>query len=1254
MLTPTLSSITDVTLFAGSPLHIALNGSDTEGQDLSFTASSSNVTVSTFVPEGNRSLQISVLQGDPLSPTIEGDMTFQLFETRSPRAAQRIIDLTDTDFYNDSIFHRVIDDFVIQGGDPVGNPPGTGGSGTTFDDQFHPDLQHNAIGMLSMAKSFDDTNDSQFFITEYTAGDSNSVQGLRGLDSQHTVFGFQTTGESIRAAISETATTNSRPDEDVTLTDASIFVDNENGALMLSAPEGTSSTTSVITVTVTDTDGNMDTQTFNVTVEPDPFDNQPYLLDIPNVRTLVDVPTSFNLSAFDLEGSAAAFLDEEFLQSFGLAVPAESHEDVNYAVDASSGLVTVTPIKGFTTSTASAPGGTSELTVAAAVITTEIDYQVVGIEIVDAALPLNVSATDHPNLNESDDGDADTFTLSRTGTIIEISINSQSVQRAEDISVSTLTITGSSDDDTLIIDYSGGNPIPAGGLTFAGGTQVSGDAIQITGGTVGTATYAFTNANDGLITLDTSNVTFTGLEPILDNLNVADRVFTFSAAADTIVVGDDGTAANGLSRIAAVGTAETVDFTTPTNSLTINTGDGDNSVNVGNLDDGAFPVSVVGGDGNDTIITSTAADSIDGGAGADILIGGGGADVINGGTGADILSGVSGADHLDGGDGEDTVSGGSGPDTLSGGANNDTLDGGTGNDQLAETIDGNLVLTASGATGSNGNDSLSSFESAVITGGDNPDTIDVSSVSFSVTATGNGGPDTIIGGSAADNFDGGDGDDILIGGQSGDILIGGDGNDVLLGSGGKDDLRGDAGDDVLRGQGTTGDTLRGGAGDDAMNGGAGSDVVIESNDADFVITNSSLTGNGNDTLTSVERAFLVGGPSNNTLDASALLVVGFTTVTLDGADGDDSLIGSAGNDILFDGTSGNDTMRGGAGDDFLFGGSGRDLLDGQDGEDTVRGQGGTGDTLIGGLGDDFLDGGNGVDRIQETISGNATVTNGSLVSNLGNDVLLRFEKVFIIGDAGDNTIDASGFSSNKLITLAGAEGNDTLIGSTTGSSLIFGGTGNDLITGGASADFLYGGEDADTINAGDGNDLLSGDAGQDVLNGEGDDDQINGLSGGDIIDGGAGDDTADGGAGNDSLEGGAGNDSLVGAAGNDTINGGDDSDTVQGGTGDDSVDGGSGNDGISLAGGADFATGGVGEDTLYGGSGNDTLLGGGDDDILVGGLDDDELNGNDATQDTLVLGQGDGTVQAGDVGIDSAEIDNAFMLDPLPPWVEEV
>lgn len=186
-------------------------------------------------------------------------------------------------------------------------------------------------------------------------------------------------------------------------------------------------------------------------------------------------------------------------------------------------------------------------------------------------------------------------------------------------------------------------------------------------------------------------------------------------------------------------------------------------------------------------------------------------------------------------------------------------------------------------------------------------------------------------------FNGADGDDAFDGRarSSQATVSGGNGNDTLRGGSGNDQLNGDAGDDVLGG----------GLGNDLIDGGAGAaDMLDDGGDADLVLTNSVMSGIGNDVLIGIERASIFGGPSPNRIDASAFVDIGFTI--LDGAGGGDVLIGTAGDDILTT-TAGiqGDLMMGGPGIDFIFAGAGADAIDGGDGDDFLFGQGGSGDLL---------------------------------------------------------------------------------------------------------------------------------------------------------------------------------------------------------------------------------------------------------------------------------------------------------------------
>ena len=315
---PSLLPIDDMTLLGGSPLHIPLNGFDPTGQDLAFTATSDNALVSTFIPEGNRSIRFDV--------TDFGTMVFELFEGRAPRVTEQIVQLAESGFYDGITFHRVIDGFVIQGGDPTG----TGGGGSTlddFDDQYHVDLQHNRTGILSMAKGGDDTNDSQFFVTE---------GATRLLDFNHSIFGQLVEGENVRQLISNVQTgAGDRPLNDVVMESVQIFVDNENGVLMLKAPEGASGVAN-ITVTATDESGNTFERTFRVDVEPDTFNGTPFLDDIPEIHTTVNTPVTTQVSATDVEGDPII-----------LVVTPSGVASFDIDIDEQTGEFTVTPPTDF-------------------------------------------------------------------------------------------------------------------------------------------------------------------------------------------------------------------------------------------------------------------------------------------------------------------------------------------------------------------------------------------------------------------------------------------------------------------------------------------------------------------------------------------------------------------------------------------------------------------------------------------------------------------------------------------------------------------------------------------------------------------------------------------------------------------------------------------------------------------------------------------------------------------------------------------
>ena len=110
--------------------------------------------------------------------TNKGKIKLKLFFEQTPITVANFVNLSNRGYYNNLLFHRVIDNFMIQGGCPNGT--GMGGPGYNFQDEFHPDLKHDKPGILSMANAGPGTNGSQFFITHIETP---------WLDNNHTVFG---------------------------------------------------------------------------------------------------------------------------------------------------------------------------------------------------------------------------------------------------------------------------------------------------------------------------------------------------------------------------------------------------------------------------------------------------------------------------------------------------------------------------------------------------------------------------------------------------------------------------------------------------------------------------------------------------------------------------------------------------------------------------------------------------------------------------------------------------------------------------------------------------------------------------------------------------------------------------------------------------------------------------------------------------------------------------------------------------------
>ena len=360
----------------------------------------------------------------------------------------------------------------------------------------------------------------------------------------------------------------------------------------------------------------------------------------------------------------------------------------------------------------------------------------------------NISVSEDSTINagtQANNGSPDAFRLFRDGSNLKVELNGQIVFVREAASVTDLTITGSGDNDTLVVDLSGGDPIPTGGIAYDGREAASDhDTLSFTGGTVGSIIYSATGPGSGSVNLDGKIVTYANLEPIVDSLVVAKREFVFGTGNDSVAV-----AVTGATTTVSSPASESVTFTNP----------------------GATGMVIVrAGAGNDTI-------NVTGTAGYELIIDAGSGNNIVTGTGpfAALIDGTAGAD---------TIS---------------ALQIGS---TLVYSVNGASGSVVTGATSALIN-ALGGNDTVTLTGLIIPVMVDAGSGNDTVNAAGSSGAMWLVGGEGNDQLTGGSANDLLEGGSGNDTLRGGPGNDTLLGGAGTDTLIGGAGTDTLNGGGGT-------------------------------------------------------------------------------------------------------------------------------------------------------------------------------------------------------------------------------------------------------------------------------------------------------------------------------------------------------------------------------------------------------------------------------------------------------------------
>lgn len=321
-----LSGLSGVVV-SGSPL------TSTSGMIFTFPATSGNVDTITI-----NAISITPVTSYTMAETAKGivpgttgDMWLMLYKEWAPMTVQTITGFLDAGFYDNLIFHRVLKGFMAQGGDPLGT--GTGGPGFQFKDEFNQNLIFSNRGQLAMANSGDDTNGSQFFITDVAT---------RWLDFNHTIWGQLVRGFDILDGIVDTQVTDSTngtptPAGSMKILSAAIVPDSTDTAITLSARNAGTST---ITVTASDGHGGTSVKTFTVTATADSVNDPAFLQNLTDLSTPVDQPITIPLSATDLERDSLAF---------NAVVRTSEGDPVAHATVIQNGSsLTVVPDKGYT------------------------------------------------------------------------------------------------------------------------------------------------------------------------------------------------------------------------------------------------------------------------------------------------------------------------------------------------------------------------------------------------------------------------------------------------------------------------------------------------------------------------------------------------------------------------------------------------------------------------------------------------------------------------------------------------------------------------------------------------------------------------------------------------------------------------------------------------------------------------------------------------------------------------------------------
>ena len=301
-------NLLSVSVGIGAPVLVAFDDpAATAGTTFAAQSTNADVTATVLHTSEVLKMQVHTVNADGSTGT-SGEMDFLLLDDYAPNNIAHITSLVNSGFYNGLSFYRIIQDFMIQSGDDVGD--GTGGSGpngtqgAVQDDEFNVDMRFTSSGLLALANSGPDTNDCQFFIT---------ADACRSLDYQYPILGKLVAGDDIRQAIADVPVEESswgemsKPVNAPIIDSVSIVPNTEYGLVMLkagpAATAGENATVDVVasdnsTVTMTDTAGVAGQPSLDVSLAtdtPSTGDRPAFVDNVPDVYTTMNQPVTFTI-----------------------------------------------------------------------------------------------------------------------------------------------------------------------------------------------------------------------------------------------------------------------------------------------------------------------------------------------------------------------------------------------------------------------------------------------------------------------------------------------------------------------------------------------------------------------------------------------------------------------------------------------------------------------------------------------------------------------------------------------------------------------------------------------------------------------------------------------------------------------------------------------------------------------------------------------------------------------------------------------